>query len=266
MWLIYLLIFGLGLIVGSFLNCVIYRLDKDNLLGRSYCPHCKHQLNWKDLIPLVSFLSLKGECRYCGEKISWRYPLVELSTALLFVLVFYRVFSEFGFSFSVLQLLVTGYLLLVTGLLLVVFVYDLKHFIIPNSVVITLLLVIGSWYLIGLSLGYYSTVQLIGRLGAGLGAALPFLLIVLISRGKWMGMGDVKLILVMGLFLGWPRIVVGLFFSFVIGGIIGMVLITSGKKRWKSKIPLGPLLVVGTFIAWGWGQQILTWYLNYFNV
>ena len=105
-FLIYLFIFVFGTICGSFLNCVIYRLalpsfslkNLGGLKGRSYCPHCKHILNWRDLIPIFSFLILKGKCRYCSQKISWQYPLVELATGILFVLVIHYTFSNFLFS------------------------------------------------------------------------------------------------------------------------------------------------------------------------
>lgn len=264
MWLIYILIFCSGLIIGSFLNSVIYRLGEESFLkGRSYCPHCEHELKAKDLVPVFSYLFLKGKCRYCGHKISIRYPLVELSTGALFVLVFYGIFARFGFSFSALQLAVTGYWLVVASCLLVVFVYDLRHYVIPDSVLAVILSVTGIWYFTGFFWGYYEGLELLVRLASGAGAALPFLLIVLASRGKWMGMGDVKLTFVLGLLLGWPQVAVGLFFAFVIGGIMGTVLIALNKKELKSKMPFGPLLIVGSFIAWGWGSSILNWYLSY---
>lgn len=243
------------------MNCVIYRLGEESFLkGRSYCPHCGHELSWKDLIPVISYLLLRGKCRYCNHRISVRYPVVELSTGLLFGLVFYLT-QGFGFSWS--QLPLTLFWLIIASLLLVIFVYDLQKYVIPDSVLIVTLVVIGVWYGASLIFNYYGGYEILIRLISGVGAALPLLLIVLLSRGKWMGMGDVKLTFVMGLLVGWPEVVIGLFSAFVIGGIMGIVLIVLGRKEMKSKVAFGPLLILGTFIAWGWAQQILNWYLNF---
>jgi len=263
MWLFYLLIFIFGLTVGSFLNSVIYRLGKESFLkGRSYCPHCDHKLSWKDLIPLLSYLSLKGKCRYCNEKISWQYPAVELSTGLLFLFLFWRGLPKLT-SYSLLfQTITVVFGLIIVACLVVIFVYDLKHFIIPDPVLLLMLLAIGAWFLTAFSFGFLSTCGIANRFLSGLLAALPFLLIVLASGGKLMGMGDVKYLFIMGLLLGWPQVVIALFFAFVIGGIMGIGLIALQKKSLKSKLPFGPLLVIGTLIAWSFGPQILSWYLN----
>ena len=260
MILYYILIFLFGLIVGSFLNSVIYRLGEESFLeGRSYCPHCGHELQWKDLIPLFSFAILKGKCRYCGHEISWRYPLVELSTGIIFGLTFY--FTQ-GAYFSWVQFPVTLFWLLVFSALLVIFVYDLRKYIIPDSVLIAILVIAVAWYGVGFFFDYYTFSTLISKLLSGIGASIPFLLIVLISKGKWMGMGDVKLFFVIGVLLGWPMTVVGIFSAFMIGGIMGTILLAMEKKEMKSKLAFGPLLIMGTFIAWAWGQQILSWYLS----
>ena len=132
--LVYFFIFLFGLALGSFLNCVIYRLERGEsfLEGRSYCPHCQHILNWSDLIPLFSFLILKGKCRYCQKKISLQYPLVELATGILFVLTAYNLQLTI---YNLQDLFVVSYLLLVVNCLLVIFVYDLKHYIIPDKII-----------------------------------------------------------------------------------------------------------------------------------
>lgn len=260
----YFLIFISGLIVGSFLNSVIYRLGKESFLrGRSYCPHCGHRLKAEDLVPVLSYLFLRGKCRYCGHEISSHYPLVELSTGALFVSVTHLSLMKFASHPFYFRLSATGFWLLVASLLLVILVYDLKHYIIPDSVLAVLLALTALWYFWGLLGGFYGGFELLLRLASGMGAALPFLLIVLISHGKWMGMGDVKLIFLMGLLLGWPEVMVGLFSAFVIGGIMGLVLMVLNKKKMESKMAFGPLLITGTFIAWGWGPSILNWYLSY---
>jgi len=234
----YLFIFILGLAVGSFLNCVIYRLETGGsfLRGRSFCPHCKHLLGWPDLIPVLSFLILKGRCRYCHQKISPQYPLVELATGILFAATLY---------FTGVELLY----FIIGGFLVVIFVYDLKHFIIPDKVIYPAIAI--------------AAICNFSAWPSALGAAAFFGAIVLISRGKWMGVGDIKLGFLMGLILGFPNILVALFLAFLIGAIIGVGVIISGKKTLKSEVPFGPFLVTGTIISLFWGQKIINWYLNF---
>ena len=259
----YLVAFIFGTCIGSFLNCLIYRLNSRQsfLRGRSFCPHCKHELGFFDLIPILSFIILKGKCRYCGKKISWQYPLVEICTGGLFLLILNFQFG--GSQFSIFNLLTSirfFYLLIVSSLFVVVFVYDLKHYIIPDKVI---------YPLIGITF-FYQLIYNFQAVGPGFwsfllsafGAAGFFFFLWFFSRGKWMGFGDVKLAFFMGFFLGWPNILVALFSAFFIGAIIGIGLIILGKKTLKSQIPFGPFLVVGTFIALFWGQNLINWYIN----
>ncbi|KPJ55203.1 hypothetical protein AMJ47_01690 [Parcubacteria bacterium DG_72] len=249
-----IVVFLFGLAVGSFLNCIIYRLElkefkkkkKPFLRGRSFCPSCKHVLAWYDLIPVVSFFILRRKCRYCSKKISWQYPAVEIATALLFL-------SIFNFQ----ELLITSYWLLITCLLIIIFVYDLKHFIIPDSLVF---LAIGVTFLYNLITNYGLLIT--NYLIFGLVVAAFFFAIFALSRGRWMGFGDVKLAFFMGLFLGFPATLVALFFSFLIGAIIGIILILLKKKGLKSEVPFGPFLILGTYIGLFWGDKIVNWYLN----
>lgn len=233
------------------MNCVIYRLETGGsfLRGRSFCPHCKHLLGWQDLIPVLSFLLLWCRCRYCHKKISFQYPLVELATGILFVLMFWHL----GFGFD----LIFGFLIL--GFLVVIFVYDLKHFIIPDKVIYPAIAIAAIATLRGVPFGSSN----FSAWPSALGAAAFFGAIVLISRGKWMGVGDIKLGFLMGLILGWPNILVALFLAFLIGAIIGVGLIISDKKTLKSEVPFGPFLVTGTIISLFWGQKIVNWYSNF---
>ena len=266
--------FILGLVVGSFLNSVIYRIYKKESIffPRSHCPYCNHKLIWKDLIPVLSFLILGGKCRYCKKPISLQYPLVELSTGFLFMFVF-RVLlngyflplqgiclSAFCFSFSLF------YFLISTCFLIVIFIYDLKHYIIPDKIVYPAILVSGIWYLVsGIFFGLYTNYQILNAIYSCLGASLFFFLIWFLSRGKWIGFGDVKLVFFMGLFLGFPNILVALFLAFLIGAIIGLGFIFFKKKDLSSEIPFGPFLVTGTFIALFFGRELINWYLNFLN-
>lgn len=248
-------IFLFGLIVGSFLNCLIYRLKAGESFwkGRSHCPYCRHKLSWFDLIPVLSFFLLERKCRYCRKPISWQYPLVELATGFLFV---------FCFLFHVPYLA-----FIIVPLLIVIFVYDLKHYIIPDKIIYFAILVSGIWYAIyGLFLNQYTKYDILNTLYSALVASAFFFSIVLISRGHWMGMGDVKLAFLMGLFLGWPNVFIALFLAFFIGAVLGVILIISGKKQLSSEIPFGPFLVTGTLIALFWGQNIINWYQNFFLI
>jgi len=267
--LIFITIFLTGLATGSFLNSVIYRLKAGDsfLLERSYCPHCKHALTWQDLIPLLSFLILRGRCRYCKNLISLQYPLVELVTGILFVSVFFHLFKTFQLDNTVMAMLLSFYYLVAICFLIIIFVYDLKHFIIPDRIIYPAILVSGIWYLVsGIFFNLYTKYEILNVIYAAFGAAAFFLAIVLISRGKWMGLGDPKLAFFMGLFLGFPNILVALFLAFLIGAIIGIGLIVFRKKALKSEVPFGPFLVTGTLIAFFWGETIINWYLNLINI
>jgi len=257
--------FLLGLIIGSFLNSVIYRLEKKESIikKRSYCPFCKKVLSWFELIPLVSFIFQKGRCRNCNKKISWQYPIVELSTGLLFLFLGLQVT---GYRLQITSHGLQNYLFLafqffVVSCLIVIFVYDLRHYIIPNQVVYSgiiagLLYQVYLLFLGNSSLVYYNILSTIfvGSLFLGL---------ILISKGKSMGLGDFKLVIFMGLILNWPKILVALFLAFVIGALISIILIIFKKKGLKSQIPFGPFLTGATIVALFWGDILVNWYLGF---
>src|SRR3989344_282688 len=254
-------VFAIGLCIGSFLNCVIYRLEKGEsfVKGRSYCPHCKHSLMWLDLVPVFSFLFLRGKCRYCKGKISAQYPIIEIVTGLAFLLIanFQLPITNVGGLVNLI------FLLYMSSSLIVIFVYDVKFYLIPDKVLFPTVGIafvfrlvasffIGNWVL---GLGNYVLAALIS---SGF-----FLAIYLISRGAWMGFGDVKLAVLMGLVLGFPNILAALFLAFFFGAIIGIGAIFLQKKGLKSEIPFGPFLIVGTFMAMFFGGQIINWYLQF---
>ncbi|MBU3942406.1 prepilin peptidase [Patescibacteria group bacterium] len=237
-------VFILGLFIGSFLNCFVYRLHEKEpfVTGRSFCPKCRHNLSWLDLVPVFSFLFLKGKCRYCQKKISIQYPLAELLTALIFFLVFTY------YSINLFWLVITSFLI-------IIFIYDLKYFLIPDSVLF-IAIFLTLFYLI------ISPVLIAGYLWAALGASGFFLAIYLISRGKWIGFGDVKLAILMGLLVGFPNILIALFSAFLLGAIVGLGLISLKKKTLKSEVPFGPFLIIGIYIALFFGDKIINWYMN----
>ena len=257
----YLFAFILGSIVGSFLNCIIYRIETKQsfLKGRSFCPVCKHRLNFFDLIPIFSFLFLKGKCRYCKTKISLQYPLVEIATGLIFLSVII-----YHLSLITPKLLTASgiiYQLLIACFLIIVFVYDLKHSIIPDKVIFPAIAIAFIYNVYAMFVSNNVSI-ILNSVSAAMIAAGFFLFIVLISKGKWMGIGDIKLAFLMGLLLGFPNILIALFLSFLIGAIIGVGLILAKNKNFKSEIPFGPFLVTGTFMALFWGEKIINWYLN----
>ncbi len=265
---LHILIFLIGLCVGSFLNAVIYRLKTGEgvVKDRSCCPRCGHSLGFLDLIPVLSFILLKARCRYCGEKISYQYPLVELATGGLFLLIFNHQVSIpyepsiFSFQGAV-ELL---FLVIISSLLIIIFVYDLKHYIIPDRVVYPgLALTIVYRIFKGARCGVeVSSCGFFNPFLAGIGAGGVFLAIYLLSRGRWLGFGDVKLVFLMGLALGFPKIVIAVFLASFIGSIIGSGLVFWSRKGWKSEIPFGPFLAAGFFIALLYGDFIVKAYFD----
>jgi len=254
MTIIYLPIFIFGLIIGSFLNCVIFRLEKGEsfLRGRSHCPHCKHLLAWYDLIPVLSFIILRRQCRYCKKPISWQYPVVELITGILFILPLFLS----PLHYSVVSYLGLLFYFLIISFLIIIFIYDLKHFIILDKVLFPAIIISFLYLTVN------SQLSIINYSLSALGAFAFFLSIYLISKGKWLGFGDVKLVILLGLLLGWPKILLSLFLSFVIGGMIGIGLIVFSKQKLKSEVPFAPFLILGALIAFFLGKQIITWYFS----
>ena len=256
----YLFIFIFGLMVGSFLNVVILRLYSGETIikSRSKCPHCHYQLSAKDLIPVFSFIWFNGQCRYCQKKISWQYPVVELATGLLFVLVTYNFIGTLGwanlfYNSSVLISWLRN--LIFVCLLIIIFIYDLKYYLILDQITFPAMAVA---LIFNLFLGF-SWLNLLAGVIIGL---TFFALQLAISKGKWLGGGDLRLGAVMGLMLGGAGTVVALFFSYIIGAVLAVFLIIWGRKELKSQIPLGTFLTVGTLIALLWGDSIVNWYLS----
>lgn len=251
----YGIIFAFGLVIGSFLNCLVYRLEQDEkITGRSYCPGCKHPLMWLDLIPVFSFLFLRGRCRYCKKKISAQYPFVELLTAIVFVLLYTAYLVRDAGDF--IGLLFSFY---IASSFIAIFVYDVKHFLIPDIVLLPAIALTVAYELI-----FSPHFLLFNSLWAALFAFLFFWIIFFISQEKWMGFGDCKLAILLGLVLGFPNILAGLFLSFFFGAIIGLCLMVFTKQGLKSQIPFAPFLVLGAFLAMVFGAQLVDSYLRFF--
>lgn len=250
-----ILFFLIGLAVGSFLNTVIYRLEKGESVvkARSYCPQCRKILSWFELIPLMSFIFQKGRCRHCKKPISLQYSLVELATGILFALCAWYFFPNILYSI---------FYILVSSFLIIIFVYDLKHYIIPDQVIYPAIIVSGIWCLASDIFMRDTKYEILNSLFAAILAGAFFLAIILGSKGKWMGMGDFKLAIFMGLILGLPKILVSLFLAFLIGAFISIILIILKKKTLKSQIPFGPFLVGATILTLFLGDKLIDLYLN----
>ncbi len=262
MVLIVLFVFIFGLIWGSFLNVVIYRTTHGTspLSGRSQCPKCKKVISWKNNIPLISFFLLHGRCVNCKTRISWRYPVVEFMTGILFVwwyLISQSFFSLAGSPFSILQ---PVFWLLVGMLLLVVFFADLFFGLIPDSANL-LLFSLSFFYRLGLvSFGHMQTADLFRAVGAAIVLTVFFYSLWFFTKGRGFGFGDVKLAPSLALLLGWPRVSVGIFSAFVIGAVLGLTLILFGKRRFGQTIPFGPFLIVGVLVGLLFGNSLWGWY------
>lgn len=248
--------FVFGLVYGSFLNVIILRFDdwQSIVRGRSQCPNCQAQLRWYDLIPIVSYLTLKGRCRYCSRPISWQYPLVELATGLLLAGGYWLIFSHGAISL-VWQVAAFISFTLALGSLVAMFVHDLKEMMIPDFFAYIFLLFAGLFSLI-----YYQN-PLFSIYGALIGF-LPIAALVYPSRGKWMGEGDLKLAAGLGLLAGYPHAIVFIALAFLIGGLYGAILLLTRQAKFGTAVPFGPFLIIGGLLALFWGQTVVGWYLG----
>lgn len=256
--LIYFTIFLYGILIGSFLNVCIYRIPRQENITttRSHCMSCGYNLKWYDLLPVISFLILKGRCRKCGAKISPQYPLIELLNGVLYVVI---IVARGGFPKNSLYL--TGYdfvsvlFCLATSALIVLSIIDFRTFEIPLNINIVIF-IIG---LVRLGLDYENWSLYI----IGLFSISTFLyLIYLLSKGRAIGGGDIKLMAAGGLLLGWKCIILAFFLGCLIGSVVHVIRMT--KKKANRVLALGPYLSAGIFIMLLCGEKLWNWYLNTF--
>ncbi|HEX4774336.1 MAG TPA: prepilin peptidase [Candidatus Saccharimonadales bacterium] len=261
-----------GLCLGSFVNALVWRLHEQGskkakskklsiLNGRSMCPHCRHELAAKDLVPVFSWLALKGKCRYCGKPISTQYPAVELATALLFV-ASYAWWPEAlkGAQVAVFIL----WLLLLVGLMALL-VYDLRWLLLPDRIVYPLSAIAVVIAVINIASANRPAMALVDVvLAVAIGGGI-FYLIFQMSGGKWIGGGDVKLGWLLGLVAGTPgKAVLFIFLASLLGSLVSLPLLMSKKLKRSSVIPFGPFLIVGVIVTVLFGSGILNWYRQTF--
>lgn len=283
--MIYLVLGAVGLIFGSFVNALVWRLRKQDELahpdmvekedrrlnkalidkdlsvshGRSMCPHCHHTLAAKDLVPVFSWLLLRGKCRYCHAPISWQYPVVEMFTAVLFVLSY--MWWPYGFD-TVGWLRLALWLVCVVGFVALI-VYDILWQELPDRIV---------WVLAGLAVAQTVLLALFNHdwhgmlwpiLGVGIISGLFWLLFEM-SHGNWIGFGDVKLGVALGLLAGTPlAAVLVIFFASVLGTIASIPVLIIKKQTMKLHIPFGPFLIAGLTIVYFFGEAIISWYTGF---
>jgi leader peptidase (prepilin peptidase)/N-methyltransferase len=288
----YIALFIFGLLVGSLLNVLAVRykedgkiFERDRVTGRSACPHCKKVLKSYELIPLLSYIFQLGKCRNCKNRLSIQYPLSELITATLtvctvsFLLSFYPLTLDPAFGSIATAIFIAIWLLIVYALILLSLI-DLRLKIIPDQINIFLFILAipllfiknsfaqvfpnGGSFLAGYGsiLNPVNSVWANALIAAGFGV-LFFGLIIALTKGRGMGMGDLKLIIPLGLILGWPDIILMISLSFIIGTIFSIPLLLTNKKTLKAAVPFGPFLVLAFFVTITYGEALLRWYFNF---
>lgn len=280
--MIYVILGFLGLAFGSFINAFVYRLhekldddgntkkisakqkkDLSILKGRSICPSCKHVLGASDLVPVFSWLFLRGKCRYCKKPISWQYPAVELITALLFVVSFVVWPGGLDNNWQIISFIT--WLVALIGLIALA-VYDIKWMLLPNKIIYPFAAFVLVSLVVQMALGR-SIKDLIGIGLALLVTAGVFWVLYVVSKGKWIGGGDVKLGLLTGLLLAsLPLAFLYIFLASIFGMIYTLPLLATNRISPKSKIPFGPFLIAGCIAAVLWGQAIINWYTSLISV
>lgn len=253
LYLILIISFVFGTIIGSFLNVLALRYNTGmGVNGRSRCMSCGKNLTWIELVPVFSFLAQRGACRSCKAKISWQYPLVEFTAGILFAILF-LIYPPVGLVNSV----ITAFQLCILCILMVITIYDIKHKIIPDSLVYTFACLAFVLMFIGND-AHPLIVPGVWNILAGPLLALPFALLWFVSNGEWMGLGDAKLILGIGWMLGLSYGLTALTLSFWIGAIasVAYILIVHRKFKHGAEIPFGPYLILGLYIVLITGIQL----------
>jgi prepilin signal peptidase PulO-like enzyme (type II secretory pathway) len=261
-----------GLCMGSFVNALVWRMHEQSrkkqpskelsiLKGRSMCPHCRHELTAKDLIPVLSWLALRGRCRYCGKPIARQYPLVELSAAALFVLSY--IWWPVAFSGPQTALFVL-WLLLLTGFLALI-VYDLRWMLLPDRMLAPLGVLAALWAVITIANADKPLIAFLNTVGAVIVGGGVFYALFQVSKGKWIGGGDVKLGWLLGLIAGTPaRSGLFIFLGALLGSLVSVPLLLTKRAGRNTVIPFGPFLILAIIIVQLFGHDILSWYKDTF--
>ncbi len=262
----------LGLCAGSFVNALVWRIHEQQKTkklrkelsiakGRSMCPHCKHTLAWYDLLPVMSWVALKGKCRYCKKGISAQYPLVELSTSALFVLSYYAWSHPFNASHT------TGLILWLITLvgLMALFIYDLRWMLLPNRILFPLFIPAVAYSLVNIAGATNPLRAALDNLVSVIFLGGLFWILFQVSNGKWIGGGDVKLGFLLGLLVGLPsHSILTLFLGSLIGTVIAVPLLLTHKAKTTTRLPFGPFLITASVFVVLYGTQTIDWYNRIF--
>ncbi len=244
-------VFILGLIIGSFLNVLILRLHAGkSILGRSVCVSCQKFICWHDNIPLLSFFMLGGRCRFCKGKISWQYPIIEAATGFIFLLIYLAAAPADLFGYA---LMIRNFIF--ASVLIIIFVYDLKWYLILDSVTVPAIL-------FALAANLFFRVGILELIFGVLAGGGFFLAQFLASHGRWIGGGDLRLGALMGAMLGFKLVIAALFIAYIFGAAVGILLIIFKKKKFSSQVPFGTFLAAATIISLIFGEEILNYYLQ----
>lgn len=242
------IIFIFGAAMGSFIGAAVYRMKnkKSIIRGRSECEKCGKKLKWYELIPIFSYLFLRGKCGKCGKAIGAELLLTEIICGALYAAAYF-------YHRSPALLLIRDWIFL--GGLVFLFIYDLKYKILPDLVTIPVAVAV---FIINIILGVKITDLLLGvAVGGGF-----FLLQYLVSAGRWIGDGDIRMGALLGAALGWPNAIVAVFTAYILGGFYGGYLLVRKKAELKSQLAFGTFLAIGGAIALYWGEKIINWYLG----
>lgn len=257
MWY-FLLVFFLGLSVGSFVNVLIDRSMRglDWVRGKSQCDFCGNDLAWYELVPLISYCCLGGKSRCCRRKLSLRHPLIELLFGALFVWWLLVGFAFFRLATTPLSLMQPVFWLAMGTILTILALTDLLYGVILMNLVWTGMIGVGLYRVILVLLGVYQIQDFALMVLAGISAYLFFWILRALTRGRGMGDGDSYLVLLTTMIVGWQRAGVAILSAFIVGAVVGIVLIMTGKRKRNESVPFGPFIVAGVGIALVWGETI----------
>lgn len=259
----FLFFFALGTAVGSFVNVVVMRslIGENFLWDRSRCDRCRRELQWYEMIPLISFLLLRGRCRTCHKEIDVMHPVVELLTGTLFVWWYFLGAAFFQISAQPLSYVQPLFWLCIGLLMLFIVATDLRSLLIPDSAVLAIGMLTILYRIALMLYGVYQPRDFaLALFGAAATMAL-FLFLWLITRGRGMGFGDVKLMFVLGLVVEWPNVWLSVFLSFIFGAVVGLVLMVLKRARLKSAVPFAPFMISAVAVTLLWGDALVRWYL-----
>lgn len=256
------ILFIFGAVIGSFLSVVILRSISGEtwVSGRSRCDTCKSTIAWYDNIPLFSFILLKGKCRHCSEPILPLHPMIELLTGLLFVWWYWGGFIFFKLTQAPLSIMQPIFWLAVGLILIYLFIIDLNYMILPDKAVFSLFFLAALYRLYLTVSGVMQVQDLSQTIFAAVLSFVFFFLLWAGTKGKGIGFGDVKLVVPLALLLGAKSMIVALFLAFILGAIVGVLLLALKKGKLKTAIPFGPFLITATAVSLLWGDVIFGWY------